>query len=486
MKLILVAAAAACLAASCAPGRTAADSRADPCCAERQDLESAVASLGINDFKAADETLRRVLGSPKFDTLESGKRHQALLLAGLAAFQLRDFPRAHGLLIRSSAMGEANGMDWRFRLMAASARKDAADSILAATTMFGLIREANKLPPSDVRKLDLLEALYTANWKVQGRFEPSDLWSDLSLLLLARGRIDRAREVAARVTEPYALIGMRADDRFAAVTAAGFLPADIKKAALRMIDEAREAALASPRLLKPLHILTFYMLKSRQYQEVLAMTDDVLARAAAASGGKAAYEDKSELIWIMDHRARALQGRDRWDEAVDQLTRAARRPEEGDINVSQKINLAALLLDMGRPKEALAAISELGELAPYGRMQVESVHHQAGLELKDRKMADEAMRYLQEHMDDAPETYEVELVRAGDLDAAAARVIARLADPERRTQTLVELQEYEERPAPPAVLEQRARWRSVHARADVRAAVAKVGRIEHYDLEPFH
>ena len=117
-------------------------------------------------------------------------------------------------------------------------------------------------------------------------------------------------------------------------------------------------------------------------------------------------------------------------------------------------------------------------------MQVESIHHEAGLYLKDSKMANEAMRYLREHTDDAPGAYEGALERSGDLDAAAARLIARLSDPESRTETLVELQEYKETPAPPAVIKERRRSRSVRARADVRAAVAKVGRIEHYDLEP--
>lgn len=276
---------------------------------------------------------------------------------------------------------------------------------------------------------------------------------------------------------------MRADARFSPVMPAGFGPTEVRRAALREIEDMREYSRANPRSLMAVARLAKAMVKAREYREALALADDAARKAGERAGG-APYDDPGVLNWLLDVRARALKGLGRWDDAVAQLEAAARKPESGKVNVSERINLAAIFLDVGRPKEALAAIGETGPLSPYGRMQIASVRHEAALQLKDAAMADAAMRDLRAHRADAPLTWEEELLYAGETDEAAAAVIARVNDPERRTQALTELQTYEAPPAPAPVMEFRARRRALLARADVKAAIAKVGRIDRYDLEP--
>jgi hypothetical protein len=70
------------------------------------------------------------------------------------------------------------------------------------------------------------------------------------------------------------------------------------------------------------------------------------------------------------------------------------------------------------------------------------------------------------------------LLCAGDQDGAAARMIARLDDPESRADALVELQDYLP-PAHPTAFRRAAdaRRAALKARPDVQAAVNRWGRI---------
>ena len=229
--------------------------------------------------------------------------------------------------------------------------------------------------------------------------------------------------------------------------------------------------------------LSYAMLAMRRYAEALTLTDSALQQAAAAEPGHEPFSDaKRYLNWIMDNRARALHALGRWDEEVEQLRRASRLPEEGGVNVSQAINLGDSYCNLGRPKEALAAIAEVGEVSSYGRMQLEAVKHMAAIELGDTQAADHALGYLRSHQSDAPRTFTETLVRAGASEEASASFIARLNDPTLRNAALIDAQTYMEPPAPPDEMKWRAQWEELLARPEVKAAILKVGRIERFSL----
>ena len=91
---------------------------------------------------------------------------------------------------------------------------------------------------------------------------------------------------------------------------------------------------------------------------------------------------------------------------------------------------------------------------------------------------------MKAHVRDAPQIYLGTMICVGDLDAAAAEVIAELDDPAQRLAMLYNLQDY----APDPNLTKHeaaghAAWLAVRARPDVAAAIARVGRIESYDLK---
>ena len=73
---------------------------------------------------------------------------------------------------------------------------------------------------------------------------------------------------------------------------------------------------------------------------------------------------------------------------------------------------------------------------------------------------------------------------AKQLDQAALYLIAQLKDEDRRGDVLLGAQNYLATPGPDIQLDFERQWRSVNARKEVQAAIAKVGRVESYHLEP--
>ena len=68
------------------------------------------------------------------------------------------------------------------------------------------------------------------------------------------------------------------------------------------------------------------------------------------------------------------------------------------------------------------------------------------------------------------------------MEAAAAALISQLESAEDRTDALLSLQDMRVYPSLPAERVADERWRELKQRADVRAAINRVGRIERYPL----
>jgi hypothetical protein len=164
------------------------------------------------------------------------------------------------------------------------------------------------------------------------------------------------------------------------------------------------------------------------------------------------------------------------------MTRAARRPEGGGVNVSQSINLGGLYVDLGEPDKAAVAIVEPGQMSPYGSMQLHYVRLQIAVEKNDADSIAKHMAYLRKHRADDIATWQRALLRHGDLDAAAALLIQRLETPDWRSGALVEMQHYIRSEQTSTMKTFHQRWNTVTSRPDVRAALAKVGRVERFDI----
>jgi hypothetical protein len=87
---------------------------------ERVDLHAAIVKLQGEDGRGAAATFGAVLASPSFSDLTDAERHSALFLYGYLLLAAGDAAQAHALLVKSTAMDEAVGLDWHVRLDAAA------------------------------------------------------------------------------------------------------------------------------------------------------------------------------------------------------------------------------------------------------------------------------------------------------------------------------------------------------------------------------
>jgi hypothetical protein len=137
----------------------------------------------------------------------------------------------------------------------------------------------------------------------------------------------------------------------------------------------------------------------------------------------------------------------------------------------------------GETDKALDAISDVGVLSAYGRMQQERISAICAIQRHDDKELDVHLDYMRQHKIDALGTYEEVLLDANRIDAAAALLIERLHAADERSDALLSMQRYVGYPEPPFMQTRRERWRSVIARPDVQSALAGVGRIEQAPLD---
>lgn len=446
------------------------------------------------DHAGADRAATALIADPLFEALPPDVRHGIFSLATRSAMDLGQDARARALALRATAIDPDDPDDW-YRLSVLEGRlgePDAAARYLArlATDWPGLLDNVgdqyifyvvNEADHASQDRLDLLQALFDADWD-RRQLGASHFWYELALMRIQRGETDAARAAIARVDTPTELVKLRSDRRFDALVDPRARQFDVERAARALVDDLRVHDLLDPANLDTLMELTYAMLAAGMEQDVLAIADKVLGIIAEAPPGSEPFLEIDKQIWIMNNRSIALRRLGRTEEALADLVRASELTEAGQVNVSQALNLGQFHCDLGQPDEALAAIAEVGEMSGYGRMVQASVQHRAALLKQDTRAADQALDYIRAHRDDSSSVLLEALVDADRLDEAAQALIELLASPTQRPDALLWLQEFRQ-PAPlPGEVQARLRRQALIARADVRAAVEEVGRIQRYGI----
>jgi tetratricopeptide (TPR) repeat protein len=449
----------------------------------------------------ADATLTQLIASNGFGGLDSAKQRLALRMGALTAVQSKDPQRGLRLAKRACAMPDNDGRDWEARLIAAEGAQDAGDATLALTRLARQWPDTLRVvespwvgyavaraPHAGTARYAMLKALFDANF-ARDDLDASEWWRDLALLELQRNETAAASQALSRVTDPYAIISVRADNRFAPARASLDSGLDVPTAALRQIEVARGRVERHPDQLRPIIDLTDALEHSLRHHETLRVVDDVIARINGPEGKKAYTDYDKHYVWLLDARSQALSGLGRWDEAVAQLQTASELPEEGGANVSQVINLAGLYNQLGRPREAREVLAVLTSRirSPYGDMQAEIETFDAAVQLGDKAEASRALKFMREHQQDSMSTYERALVIADRPDDALQLLVARLGNREQRVDALIDVQTYLDEPLTPRSQTLRRRWQAVVDRPAVRSAIAEVGSVEAYPLSrPSH
>jgi tetratricopeptide (TPR) repeat protein len=223
-----------------------------------------------------------------------------------------------------------------------------------------------------------------------------------------------------------------------------------------------------------------------QFDEMLTLANGIIAKVDKAPRNAPPYEDlDDELNWIHNHKANALRALGRWDEAAAALETWERSDRNRDDKVSQAINLGFFYNEMGRPEDALKAVAGLDDskgMSEYGRTQLQFVRFQANQQLGKEAETQQLVTWMREHKDDSMETAQDALLEAGDVDGAAALMLARLNDADDRTGALAEIQIYAQVPRTERQKKTDALAETLLARPDVAAAIAQYGRREAFPI----
>jgi hypothetical protein len=459
-------------------------------------LKQAFSDLSNGDYEKAAPELDELIAAPGFGELAAELRFQTLNVAGAIALQYKHYAKAHRLAMRATGFDQAGAATWMARLLAAFYTSDNLDAGRCVETIakqwpdrldavrpqaIVQLHHALRVAHEDDADRSMLNGLFDANWQA-GLGTYDTLWRDLALMQIEHNEPKRAVTVARRIRNAETALSMRIDKRFDPITRSHLQAFDVGRLLAAQIQAARARIKAHPDQLEPVQRLQDLLLEKGQNAEVLAISEAAVAHAERNDGEKTYTDFGESYNWVLNQRSLALAHEGRWDDAVREMTRAARRPEGGGVNVSQSINLGGLYVDLGEPDKAAVAIVEPGQMSPYGSMQLHYVRLQIAVEKNDADSIAKHMAYLRKHRADDIATWQRALLRHGDLDAAAALLIQRLETPDWRSGALVEMQHYIRSEQTSTMKTFHQRWNTVTSRPDVRAALAKVGRVERFDI----
>lgn len=467
-------------------------------------VEQARVALAASKYDESGKIMDGVLKERAFAELDPKIQQLGLRIAGYAASGRRDALAAHEYFSLVTEFATATADDWAQRALAAVRIETYPDAASALTTIVkrwpGYLKEEAEFSrdlisstygglsraKNQPEKIALLDVLFSAGYTNEWGTEPSVFWRDLAEAALTRNDAIAAAKYSARVTSGETLVAMRIDNRFAALVAQYPAVFDVRAAAEREVKRLREVVAKNPRSLGPIVQLSYAYYAVGDFDAMRKLADDAITRATKASPKKPAYDDvEDQLNWVYNHKATSLWALGRFDEALTAMAAGAKSGENGASNVSQAINLGFYYNEAGRPNDALAGLEGIDwahSLSPYGRMQVQFVRYTAYLQLGDHKNSDEVLAWFREHSADSKQTAQDAFVEGGDLDGAAALLIARLHDPTERAEALFGVQDFDQGARTAREREIDARQQELRARPDVAAAIAEVGRREKFAI----
>ncbi len=471
----------------------AADHGNDTIAAERAERLQGLANQAFGpeaatDQSKADAAFQKLVDDPAFVQLPQEAQAAVYGLAGDAALQRKAHARARDLYLQAITANSTNSDAWanlswaEYQLqehdaagahMAELARRwpEALDG-LHDSFLYGLL---DALQPTAPVRLDLLQSLASSGWKQEGAGADM-LWFELALLRVQRGEGDLARIAIDRISAPYELIQLRSDRRFDGLYDTRSPRFDVARVAKERVDRLAARSAAAPDDLERLLDVTGALRVVGEHGRIVEVVDTILQRDSKQ------FASPESKVWLLNSKSNALGQLGRWDDSLATMRLASTLAEEGNSNVSQKINLGEMYCARGNGKQALAVLAGVGDMSDYGQMALQSVQHCARLLQGDRTGADKAMAYLEKHRSLSTPLYLSALLREGRMDAAAEALVAALASEEERAAVLVMVQDYLPPRLLPAEEESYARWDVLMQREDVRTAIEQVGRRQYYDI----
>ncbi|MBD9471114.1 tetratricopeptide repeat protein [Pseudoxanthomonas sp. PXM01] len=451
-------------------------------------------ALGDNgDAADADRALATVMARPEFAVLSADEQRATWSRAGWMAIATGNMEHARTLLRQALEAGSDN-LDDYYLLAQVEAELGHADAAAHSLTqlaerwpqrlddldpaaIFGI---AHKAPQAHGVERRLLEALFASGWTNRG-LGVGELWYQLASLRLAAGDTQGIAEAIRRSDAPEALVSFLTDRRFDAWIDRQAPGMDVAYVAHQRVARLEDLVERRPDLLEARMELGYALMSVGRHEDVIALSDQTQAEMHAASSGAAVFVDMQYTVWILDNRASALARLGRWDEAITQLRQAAKMEEQG-----QSINLARLLCNLGRTREAADALVLPARPTPDGKRHAAAVRHCIAVQEGDRAAARKAFADIRRYRNDSTVSWINALLRAGRQEEAARVLRNALRDGEHWSAALASLQTYRRRAPLPAEQVVIDGWHALAQRKDVQRAVDKAGRIEAFDIyEPY-
>jgi hypothetical protein len=449
------------------------------------------------NFAATDAPLGQLLAASGFAALPSVEQHLVIGTAADVSYRVKDFERALKLATQATSMSEATPDDWGLRVrsgLAAGNLDDVLTSMQLICTRWGsafsqvsneilaIVARTNQPQYREARGA-LLQALFERRWQPDISSTHGEIWLQYALQLIERGDKEDAREAAAHITDPYSIIGLEADDRFKKVRWGEYVPTHVHRAAMALLESRQKERQQRPRSLQYLIALGRVQLQQAHTTEALALTESALGQIAVAPATAAPFDDQvREYQTLMALHAEAVYQAGRFSEALAQLQSAVDLPATYAHSTTIRIRLAEWMCRLDQASAAAALLPALDAGNIETAMWEAAIRADVALEANDQEAWNAAVSELRAHELQAPARLQSALLHKGDLDGAAQVLIRRLESPEQRLAALIAIQTYQNSPEPPRVQTWLAQEHQLMQRADVRAAISKVGSIDKYEL----
>jgi len=443
--------------------------------------------LSPKEWRAADANLVEIIHDSRFEGLDKSDRGLAWNARAWIAMELKENRNAREYFLVSTKVDPDEAWNWLGLAQADNRVKDYEESGYALLRGLKpdpsridhfdwlILRIVDETGTGSRSTLELLRFLVAEPWN-SVRWHADGPWERLALEELRAGHRAAAAAAVAKITSPTGVIRVRIDKRFDGLYDRNAPAFDVAKVAQARIAFLERLVKASPDSLRARMELNRELLNTEQFEKTLRLADEVLK---AASAGKT-FDDMYLLGDIKEQRSNALGKLGHKEEAKAALVEAAATERGDGANVSQMLDLAEVLCDQGDGEDTAQALARTGtNRNAYGESVYHYLAHCAAFLRGDKTGTAKELAYLREHRIDGRFHYLQALLREDRLEEAAQEATSRLESESLRTDMLYELQDFRESDGRTRN-EVTRRWNLVFARADVRAAVDRVGRIESF------
>lgn len=433
-----------------------------------------------------------------YRTLNDAGKLWSNSIGAYCSVQVGKMTDAYRYALNATASGRGDANAWRVRFTTEMSQKRHVDAVTTLEQMAArnpdavnglklqwigsLYRTLDNLPDKTPLSRFLAVAASPVYQPDEQIYFGDGFKRERAILLAEAGDKTGATALLSGIVDPQTMARASLDKRLREVMPANY---DFARAAERHLAQLREIAGSHSNSLGAVNDLASLLRLLGRPEESVATLE-----ATRPDGPQRALltDLDDQENWWWDGLARSYLILGRYDDAVAAFRVGMKSTSEGSVNVSQTINLAAAQLRFHHPDQALETLSvfKAGEYSasPYGEMQIRVVRG-CVYSLQNNKAAAQAeIDYIRKHDKDDPAALMTVLLYAGDMDGAAASLIRRLDDPDRRISTLYALSEFRPQPGEyPQTLDE-SRLVDLKKRPDIQAAIERAGGTRSFPFQP--